>query len=218
MRRTWSCVLMMTLLLTACGGSGEESPDNLAARIRAEYLALSGWSAEIEMTADYGERVYDFTVDAVWQRDGDTVLTITSPELIAGITARLEDGVGYLEYEGASLSTGPLTGDGMNPLEAVPYVMAQVKSGYMASCTFEQEGERRVLRVLCRDADGTEGVGGACALYFDVDSHDLLRVELSWDGVTVLTARLNDFTKEMTEVESADDENLGGDRPGESGT
>ena len=161
-RRTWSCVLMMTLLLTACSGSGEESADNLAARIRAEYLALSGWSAEIDMTADYGERVYDFTVDAVWQREGDTVLTITAPELIAGITARLTDGAGYLEYEGASLSTGPLTGDGMNPLEAVPYVMDQIKSGYMARCSFEQEGERRVLKVLCRDADGTEGVGAEC--------------------------------------------------------
>ena len=217
MRRTLSCVLMMTLLLTACGGSGEESPENLAARIRAEYLSLSGWSAEVFMTADYGDRVYEFTVDATWAREGDTVLTITAPELVAGITARLSDGVGYLEYEGASLSTGPI-GDGMNPLEAVPFVMEQVTAGYMARCSFVEEGEQKLLRVLCREAEGNEGTGGECTLYFDVDSHDLVRAELSWDGVTVLTARLNEFTKEMSDGERADHANLGGNQPGQSGT
>ena len=213
MRRTLSCVLMMTLLLSACGGSGEESAEQLAARIRAEYLSLSGWTGEVELIADYGERVYEFTVAAHWKRGGDTVLTVTAPELIAGITARWSEGKGYLEYEGVTLSTGPLNGDGLNPLEAIPFLMEQITAGYVARCAFVTEGEGQVLALYLRDPERAEGSGSACALYFDPDTRSLLRAELEWDGVTVLTARWNEFTKEGDAVEPADHADVGGDPP-----
>ena len=158
---------------------------------------------------DYGQRVYDFTLDTSWRKDGETVLTVTAPELIAGITARIGKGEALLEYDGASLSTGPLSGDGMTPLEAVPFLMEQVTGGYMARCSLETEGERQVLRVFCRDPNNAEGTGRECALYFDTDSHDLLRAELSYDGAVVLTAALTNFTKEMTNDEAGDDADLG---------
>ena len=54
MRKALSCVLMMTLLLCACGGEKDNSPEALAARIRAEYLSLDGWSATVKLSAAYG--------------------------------------------------------------------------------------------------------------------------------------------------------------------
>ena len=210
MRKLLSCVLMMTLLLAGCGGqSGEESPDNLAAQIRGEYLSLSAWTATVSVTADYGERVYDFVLDVSWEKEGETVLTVVEPELIAGITARLKEDGAYLEYDGASLSTGPLTGEGMTPLEAVPFLMEQLTSGYMARCDHETWDERQVLRVDCRDPEGEKGTGSECALFFDPDTHDLLRAELSYDGAVVLTAEFTDFTKEMTSDDTTDDADLG---------
>lgn len=210
MRKLMSCVLMMTLLLAGCGGqSGEESPDNLAAQIRGEYLSLSAWTATVSVTADYGERVYDFVLDVSWEKEGETVLTVVEPELIAGITARLKEDGAYLEYDGASLSTGPLTGEGMTPLEAVPFLMEQLTSGYMARCDHETWDEWQVLRVDCRDPEGEEGTGSECALFFDPDTHDLLRAELSYDGAVVLTAEFTDFTKEMTSDDTTDDADLG---------
>ena len=210
MRRSLSCVLLITLLLTGCrAGGAAESPENLAARIRAEYLSVTAFTAQLDIHVDYGQRVYDFTLDTSWRKDGETVLTVTAPELIAGITARIGKGEALLEYDGASLSTGPLSGDGMTPLEAVPFLMEQVTGGYMARCSFETEGERQVLRVFCRDPNNAEGTGRECALYFDTDSHDLLRAELSYDGAVVLTAALTNFTKEMTNDEAGDDADLG---------
>lgn len=212
MRRTLSCVLMMTLLLTACqatSGGGEMSPDNLAAQIRAEYLNVTGWQSQVALRVDYGERVYDFTLDASWQKDGESVFTVVEPELIAGITARLSKDGGVLEYDGMSLSTGPISDGGMEPLEAVPFLMDELTQGYMASCSYETEGEARQLRVLCRDPDREEGTGPECALYFDPESHDLLWAELFWDGFTVLTARFNNFVKEMTTNDKGDSADLG---------
>ena len=210
MRRTLSCVLMMTLLLCGCkAGGGQESAEGLAARIRSEYLGLAGWAARADLTADYGQRVYEFSLDARWEKDGETVLTVTAPELIAGITARIGPKEAYLEYDGASLSTGALTGDGLTPLEAVPFLMEELTRGYMARCAFEGEGEECRLRVEYRDADAPLGQGAGCTAWFCPDTHDLLGAELSWDGAVVLTARLTDFTKERTGDGTGDNADLG---------
>lgn len=213
MRRLLPCVLLMTLLLAACQaeGGGELTPDQLAAQIRAEYLSVTGWQSLVDLRIDYGDRIYDFTLDASWQKEGESVFTVTAPELIAGVTARLSRDGGVLEYDGMSLSTGPISDGGMEPLEAVPFLMEQLTHGYMASCSFETEGEGapRQLRVLCRDPDREEGTGAECALYFDPDSHGLVWAELFWDGFTVLTAHFNNFTKEMTTDGSTDSSHMG---------
>ncbi len=209
-RRILSCVLMMTLLLAGCaGGSGDESPEQLAAVIRGEYLSMEAWSAEVDVTADYGETVYEFTVDAAWQRDGETVITITRPELLAGITARIQDGEAVLEYDGAGLSIGPLDGDGLTPVAALPALMKCVTTGYMASCTWEEDGESRLLRVLCRDPELAEGEGTEYTLWFDAATHGLTRAEVSVDGAVRLTAVLRDFTMEMRQDDAGDDADLG---------
>ena len=58
MRRSLSCVLLITLLLTGCkSGGGAESPENLAARIRAEYLSVTAFTAQLDIHVDYGQRV-----------------------------------------------------------------------------------------------------------------------------------------------------------------
>ena len=62
MRRRLLCVPMMTLvLLTACGGTAAGDPaEGLALAVRGEYLAMERCAAEVEITADYGQRVYEF--------------------------------------------------------------------------------------------------------------------------------------------------------------
>ncbi len=204
-----SCVLMMTLLLTGCAGGGEENPEQLASVIRGEYLSLDGWSATVDITVDYEQAVYDFTVDAQWRREGETVLTITQPELLAGITARLENGEAALEYDGAGLSIGLLDGEGLTPIGALPLLMESVTAGYIARCSFEGEEDSRKLRLLCRDPDLAEGEGTEYSLWFDAATHALLRAEVSVDGATRLTAVFDDFTVEMTSHDVGDDAHVG---------
>lgn len=92
MRRRWMCVPMMllALVLSACGGTGAGSrAEQLALDMRGAYLAMTACTASMEVTADYGSRVYDYGIDVSWEKEGDTVLTVTAPENIAGVTARL---------------------------------------------------------------------------------------------------------------------------------
>ena len=220
MRKLLSCVLMMTLLLAGCGGQQAESdsPEQLTTLIRGEYLSLAGWTGQVEVTAHYDQQVYAFTLDVQWRREGETVLTVTSPELLSGITARIQDGEGTLEYDGAGLSIGALDADGLTPIAAIPALMEQVCTGYIARCDWQEAGEGRQLHLQCRDPERTEGEGTEYELWLDPDTHALLQAEVSVDGTCRLELTFTKFTMEMTQNETGDHADLGGDQPGQSGT
>lgn len=194
------CALMMTLiLLTGCSGGEQgsgESADEAALAIRAEYLAMTACSATVDMVADYGQRVYEYTLAVSWQKGGETVLTVIAPEKIAGITARIKDGEAHMEYDSASIETGALTASGMSPMEAIPTVLDYIFTGYIAECDFETVGEERRLWFCCRDPECAPGVGMEAALWFDADSHAIKCAEIRSDGYTVIQCNFTEFTKE----------------------
>ena len=193
-RRFGSCVLTITLCLAlaACGG-GATGAEQLALDIRGEYLAMEGCTAQLTVTADYGQRVYEYGLDLSYRREGESVLTVTSPDAVAGVTARQKDGSGYLEYDGVWVETGPLDESGMSPMEAVPVLLRYATEGFIAECAMEETGEGQVLRVICRDPEAKAGEGQECSLWFDPDSHALIRGELSQDGFTVIQCVFSGF-------------------------
>ena len=192
-------VLMMSLclVLTACGGAGGRSEaERLALDIRGELLEMDGCAASLEVTADYGQRVYTYGMELNWRRGGETLLTLTSPENIAGVTARISAGETALEYDGTRVETGPLDETGMGPVDGVPALLDYAQEGFIAACGMEELGETEALRVDCREPEAAVGEGRACSLWFDPDTHALLQGELSMDGFTVLRCVFSDFQME----------------------
>ncbi|MDE6280257.1 MAG: hypothetical protein K2M15_00425 [Oscillospiraceae bacterium] len=209
MRKLTACVLMMTLLLCGCkAGTAAETPEEAALALREEYQALSGWSATVDISVCYSEAVYDFTLDTGWQRDGETVLTVTAPELLAGITARIAQGETVLEYDGAGLSLGLLDGAGLTPVSAVTAMMEQIEKGYMAKCAWAGENSE-YLQISFQDPELEANTGTQFLLIFDRASRALLRAEVSVAGETVLTAKLSNFTTEMAQYETGNSTDLG---------
>ncbi len=198
MRKVVCCVLMMTLLLTACGGGGTGSEaEELALRVRGEYLSMTGCSGSAVITADYGQRIYRYELQFTADEE-ETVLTLTAPETVAGITARLSDGKGsLLEYDGAVLETGPLNEGGLTPVSAIPAILTALREGYLDVCALE-EGEEPQLRLLIRDPEqrpGT-GTGTEMTLWFDADTRQLCRGEVSQDGFCIIQCEFSDFKVE----------------------
>ena len=193
MRKLLSCVLMMTLLLAACAPAGGETPENAALALRDAYENLAGWTSAVDVTAEVGDKVFDFTLEASWQKEGETVLTITAPELLAGITARIADGETVLEYDGAGLSLGLLDGRGLTAVSAVPWVMEQIGSGYMARCAWAGEN-RELLEITFRDPEAEAGKGTEYRVAFDRETFALSGAEVSVDGAAVLTVTFRGFT------------------------
>ena len=192
-RKLLSCVLMMTLLLSGCKGGGENTPETAALALREIYQNLTGWSSTVDITAEVGDKVFDFTLDARWQKEGETVLTVTAPELLAGITARIADGETVLEYDGTGLTLGLLDGRGLTAVSVVPWVMEQIGSGYMARCAWAGENQE-LLQITFRDPEAGTGKGTEYRLTFDRETLALNEAEVSVDGASVLTAVFRNFT------------------------
>lgn len=191
MRKLLVCVLMTTLLLTGCGKAGVSEAEELALTIRGEYLAMDGCAARAAITADYGQRVYRYEL-AVAVSGEETVLTLSAPETVAGLSARLDGEESLLEFDGVSVETGPLDGNGLTPVSAVPALLEAAKSGYITACALEEDGT--VLRVDCGDPAGSPGTGTETALWFDAATHALTRGEISSDGFRVILCEFSDFT------------------------
>ena len=193
MRKALSCVLMITLLLSGCrAGSAGETPEEAALALREAYQAMAGWSAGVDISVCYSEAVFDFSLDAQWSREGETVLTVTAPELVAGITARVAPGETVLEYDGAGLSLGLLDGSGLTPVSAVTAIMAQIEQGYMAKCAWVGENGE-LLQISFQDPEREPNTGTQFLLTFDRASQALLSAEVSTAGETVLTAQIKNF-------------------------
>ena len=209
MRKLTACVLMMTLLLSGCqAGTAGETPEDAALAVREEYKALAGWSATVDVSVCYSETVYDFTLDAKWQRKGETVLTVTAPDLLAGVTARIAEGETVLEYDGAGLSLGLLDGDGLTPVSAVTAFMEQIEKGWMAKCAWSGENDE-LLQISFRDPELEADTGTQFLLTFDRASRALLSAEVSRLGETVLTASIRNFTTERSQDETGNSTHMG---------
>ena len=194
MRKLLLCVLMMTVLLTACGSGEESRAEELALTIRGEHLAAQSCAGTAALTADYGQRVCRYEVDFTSDEE-ETVLTLTAPETVAGITARLSwDEGSLLEYDGAVLETGELDDEGLTPVSAIPAILERVREGFLDSCVLEEEeGQPARLRLCIRDPEQELGHGVETSLWFDAASRRLLRGEISRDGFCVIQCEFTSF-------------------------
>lgn len=190
-----ACALMMTLvlLLSACGGKGGDQADELVQDVRSAYLAMETCTAHMELTADYGQRVFTYGMELSWQRDGETVLTLTSPENVAGTSAVIAAGETALEYEGVMVETGPLDGAGLSPIDAVPALLAYAREGFIAESALEERETGQWFHITCRDPENEPGAGLEGDLWFDPESYALLRGEISNGGFTVIQCDFTNF-------------------------
>lgn len=182
---------MMLLLLTGCGGQeNENGAEAQAVAIRGEYMAMTSYSLQAQVNADYGQRVYDFTLSVTW--DGqETTVSIREPEMLAGVTARITGEDGILEYEDLSLETGFLDDDGLSPVSALPTLMEAARSQYIDGCALTDG----MLEVHCADPEEKPGTGQEITLWFDAQTHALTRGEISQDGRRVIACDVTEFTK-----------------------
>ena len=127
MRKCLVCVLMI-ILLTGCGAAEGSEAEELALTIRGEYLAIDSCAVQAAITADYGQRVYQYEMAAAVNGD-ETVLTLSAPETVAGLTARITGEDGLLEFDGVAVETGPLDGQGLTPVSALPALLEAAAPG-----------------------------------------------------------------------------------------
>lgn len=201
-RRRCLPMILPLLLLSACAGGRVSEAEELTNRARTAYLELTACSGSAGVTADYGLRVYDYALDFSYEREGATVLTLTAPENVAGVTATIAQGETGLEFDGVAVETGPVDPSGLSPLDAIPALLTYAREGYVAECALEgEEGREETLHLICRDPEKGPGEGLECELWLDRESLALLRGELSQGGLTVIQCQFSNWSMTGAEKE-----------------
>lgn len=181
-------LLSLCLLLTGCAPRAD-SPEARFQTLRDQLRDLKQLNAQAELTADYGERVYSYTVDIAGTGQVGT-MTVTEPENIAGTVLQWSDGSTRLTCEEVTLETGPLPGD-LSPAQAVPVLLACCEEGTVLACGWEDDKS-----LLCAQLEHPEDDSLTASCWFDADTLALRRCELARDGQTVLTMNLSSFALE----------------------
>ncbi|MEG1072773.1 MAG: hypothetical protein RSE09_03970 [Oscillospiraceae bacterium] len=192
------CALMIPLLLlTACGKQSEEQEaESLALQIRTELIAMTACTLTADTTADYGQRVYDFTLNVSYDSTAGSTITVVKPEAVAGVTVKIAAGSTTLEYDGVSLETGQLVSNGLSPLDALPAFLVYAREGFMDACGYETRDGQNLLSVRYRDPETEPGQGIEGALWFDVATHQPVCAELYDKEKLVISCKFSVFEKE----------------------
>ena len=126
-----AAAVAMLVLLTGCSGEPKEMQKGLD--LRSELLKASECRFSCEITADYSDRVYTFSMDCQCDSQGNVTFAVTAPETIAGITGAAADSGGKLTFDGTALQFDLMAQEQVTPVSAPWILMKTLRSGYITS-------------------------------------------------------------------------------------
>lgn len=183
MRKTIVSALMMTLLLLHGCGEREARLEKSFEALRTAVTQAQSISFTAELTADWGDTAADYTLDVTY--DGQqTVQQIRAPALLAGIKATALRGQTAVDYDGVILGAGPLDGEGLTPMSAVPVVLDALASAYVELLWWDADAVAARLYV---------GENAVATVWLEADTLALTAAEIATEGRTVMTCRITDW-------------------------
>ena len=184
MKKAW-VILLLIVLFTGCSSAGNYLQRGVD--LRERLLQGNGCSFKTEITADYGDKTYCFTMQCSADTSGNIMFSVLEPESIAGITGTLCASGGQLTFDDTALAFEMLAEGEVSPVSAPWILIHALQGGYLSSCGMEGDS----LRLTIDDSYEQD------ALQLDIwlDSDDLPdRAEILWQGRRVLSLDVDDFT------------------------
>ena len=178
-------VFFAVVFLSGC--SGEDQSLDKAMSMRARLLDSQGCSFRAVITADYGDKLYEFVMQCSTDSEGALSFTVTSPETIAGITGTISSGEGKLIFDDQALVFSLLADGQVTPVSAPWIFIKALRSGYLSACTKTENG----LRLAVDDSYEED------ALHLDIwtDETEIpIYCEILWQGRRVVSLDIKNFT------------------------
>ncbi len=182
MKRLLVCIVMI-LSLTGC--TTNDGIDR-AMDLRQRILAARKCEFTCEILADYGDTLYSFKLQCIFDAQGNMEFAVTEPQSINGITGKIEGQNGYLTFNDQVLAFPLLADDQLTPVSAPWIFMKSLRSGYIHSA-----GAQDDLTYVCINDSFDDD-----ALQLDIwlDPNDIpVRAEILYLNRRILTISITDF-------------------------
>lgn len=181
MKRTAVFALMIALaLLSGCGTKAEETA---VKNFQSALLQAQNVSFGADIRAEFDSKTEAYTLNYAKDADG-AVIEVVKPELIAGIKAHVNAGSSSLEYDGATLDTGPLSANGLTPISSLPELTAAISGGHLDMVW--KEGSATVAQITPKD-------GLTVTVWFDENTTPY-HAELQSTGKVLVYCDIINFT------------------------
>ena len=181
-------VLVAVLVLLFCTGCKQSNTElDRAMSLREQLLHSEGCRFTAVITADYGDKIYSFTMDCQADSNGDLTFTVTEPQSISGITGKISGQGGHLTFADKALGFEMLADGQVTPVSAPWLFVRTLRSGYISAC-----GSDGDLARLAIDDSYQEN-----ALHLDIWLDSLntpVRGEILWQGRRVVSLEIKNFT------------------------
>ncbi len=183
MRVKLAVVLCMILVLSGC--KGKNAPLDRAIALRNKIADSNGCSYHAKITADYGEKIYAFSMDCQTDKEGNLTFFVIEPATIAGITGKISASGGAITFDDQVLAFQTMADGQVTPVTAPWLFMNTLRGGYLKGCTQVDNG----IEISIDDSYAEN----ALHLNIVTEAETPVSAEIFWQGRRVLTLAVENF-------------------------
>lgn len=182
----WRALTLLCVVFLFGGCRKANGPLDNAINLRNKILESNGCSFRATVTADYGKKLYVFSMDCTADKNGKVNFSVTKPETIAGITGNISSAGGFLTFDDKVLAFPTLADGEITPVAAPWLFLKTLRSGYMRGCT-AGEGSYQI------EIDDTYE-DDAIRMNIHIENDLPISGEIFWEGRRVITIAVENFT------------------------
>jgi len=153
--------------------------------LRNKLLDSNGCSFRAVITADYGEKVYEFSMDCATDKEGNLTFLVTEPATIAGISGKISEKGGAVTFDDKVLAFQTIADGQVTPVTAPWLFMKTLRSGYIKGCTQDESN----FLISIDDSYAENDL----RLNITVEKNLPASGEIFWKGRRVMTVLVDDF-------------------------
>lgn len=177
-------LLFVIFLFTGCKNTN--LPLENAMALRENITKSNGCAFLSTVTADYGEKVYTFSMECSTDKEGNMTFTVTQPVTLDGITGKIDTAGGAITFDDKVLAFQSIADGQVTPVTAPWLLIKTLRSGYLRDCTETEKGYRISID------DSYEEYALRLQIYIESDSP--VAGEIYWKGRRILTLTVENFT------------------------
>lgn len=177
--------VLLWVLLPGCS-AGEDAMGQ-ALTLRSRLVSANGYGFDANITADFGDKLYRFSMNCQTDPGGNLSFTVTEPETIEGITGTIDAQGGKLTFDDTALAFELLADGRLSPVSAPWVLVHTLHYGYITACAQTDSG------VMISINDSYEDEALNLSVYLGRDGLPA-EAEISWNGRRVLSLTVKSFT------------------------
>lgn len=176
---------VLILVCLFCGCSQGHSNMEKALSFRESLTASNGCTFCVDITADYVDVSYTFTLDCRVDSDGKLTFEVVSPDSIQGISGSISATEGKLTFDDKVLLFSMLADGEITPVSAPWFFINALTKGYIKGCSVSDDG----MLLYINDSYSENAMEVNVLIQDNVPTN----VEIVWDNRRVIGMAVENF-------------------------